>query len=63
MNGYNQIATLLNNGLSRNEVFAKILVDFPDISSKRQRQELADAIAQIDRCNVFATGRIPDEPA
>ena len=61
MNGYNQIADLLNNGLSRDEAFARILEDFPNISSKRQRQQLADAIAQIDMRNVFATGEIPSQ--
>ena len=61
MNGYNQIADLLNNGLSRDEVFAKLLEDCPTIISKRQRQELADAIAQIDMRNVFATGEIPSQ--
>tara|TARA_R100001443_G_scaffold115398_2_gene133070 strand:- start:32 stop:223 length:192 start_codon:yes stop_codon:yes gene_type:complete len=59
MNGYNQIVTLLNDGMSRDEVFAELLVDFPTIVSKKQRQELADAIAQIDMRNVFATGQIP----
>tara|TARA_R100000995_G_scaffold61974_1_gene31696 strand:- start:234 stop:446 length:213 start_codon:yes stop_codon:yes gene_type:complete len=59
MNGYNQIATLLNDGMSRDEVFAELLVDFPTIVSKKQRQQLADTIAQIDMRNMFATGQIP----
>lgn len=61
MNGYSQIATLLNDGLSRDEVFIQVLKDFPTIVSKKQRQELADTIAQIDMRNVFATGEIPSQ--
>ena len=61
MNGYSQIAALLNDGLSRDEVFIQVLKDFPTIVSKKQRQELADTIAQIDMLNVFATGEIPSQ--
>tara|TARA_Y100000401_G_C8290669_1_gene208523 strand:- start:222 stop:410 length:189 start_codon:yes stop_codon:yes gene_type:complete len=61
MNGYNQIADLLNDGLSRDEVFIQVLKDFPTIVSKKQRQELADTIAQIDTRNVFAAGQIPSQ--
>ena len=61
MNGYNQIVDLLNNGLSRDEVFIQVLKDFPTIVSKKQRQELADTIAQIDTRNVFAAGQIPSQ--
>ena len=61
MNGYNQIADLLNDGLSRDEVFIQVLKDFPTIVSKKQRQQLADTIAQIDTRNVFAAGQIPSQ--
>ena len=61
MNGYNQIADLLNDGLSRDEVFIQVLKDFPTIVSKKQRQELADTIAQIDTRNVFAAAQIPSQ--
>ena len=61
MNGYNQISDLLNDGLSRDEVFIQVLKDFPTIVSKKQRQELADTIAQIDTRNVFAAGQIPSQ--
>ena len=61
MNGFNQIVALLNDGLSRDEVFIQVLRDFPTIVSKKQRQELADTIAQIDMLNVFATGEIPSQ--
>ena len=61
MNGYNQIADLLNDGLSRDEVFIQVLKDFPTIVSKKQRQELADTIAQIDTRNIFAAGQIPSQ--
>ena len=61
MNGYNQIADLLNDGLSRDEVFIQVLKDFPTIVSKKQRQELADTLAQIDTRNVFAAGQIPSQ--
>ena len=61
MNGYNQIADLLNDGLSRDEVFIQVLKDFPTIVSKKQRQELADTIAQIDTRNEFAAGLIPSQ--
>ena len=36
MNGYNQIADLLNDGLSRDEVFIQVLKDFPTIVSKKR---------------------------
>ena len=61
MNGYNQIADLLNDGLSRDEVLIQVLKDFPTIVSKKQRQDLADTIAQIDTRNVFAAGQIPSQ--
>ena len=61
MNGFNQIVALLNDGLSRDEVFIQVLRDFPTIVSKKQRQELADTIAQIDTRNVFAAGQIPSQ--
>ena len=61
MNGYNQIADLLNDGLSRDEVFIQVLKDFPTIVSKKQRQQLADTIAQIDTRNIFAAGQIPSQ--
>ena len=61
MNGYSQIAALLNDGLSRDEVFIQVLKDFPTIVSKKQRQELADTIAQIDMRNMFAAGQIPSQ--
>ena len=61
MNGFNQIVALLNDGLSRDEVFIQVLRDFPTIVSKKQRQELADTIAQIDTRNIFAAGQIPSQ--
>ena len=57
------ICRMSREGKSYEEIFWEVLNNTPDISSKRQKQNLADGIAQILNRNVFAIGQIPDEPA
>ena len=55
-----RIVRLLNLGESRDFVFKDIAEHCQgSIDSKKQLQNLADVIAQIDLMNVFATGTVP----
>jgi hypothetical protein len=55
-----RIVRLLQLGESRDFVFADIASHCESsLDSKKQLQDLADVIAQIDLMNVFATGTVP----
>ena len=55
-----RIVMLLNMGFERDEIFADIHKHCEmQMTSKAARQRLANQIAQIDECNVMASGKIP----
>ena len=55
-----RIVDLLQLGFNRDEVFEDIYYHCRlSFNSKNDKQELANCIAQIDECNVFAQGMIP----
>ena len=56
-----RIVKLLALGLNRDEVYRDIYSKCTfSIQTKKQQQQLADLIAQIDARSVFATGVIPN---
>ena len=56
-----RIVKLLASGLNRDEVYRDIYSKCTlSVQTKKQQQQLADLIAQIDARSVFATGVIPN---
>jgi len=56
-----RIVKLLQMGFSTDDVFVDIYESCRmSINTKRDKQALADIIAQIDRIDVFAKGTIPE---
>lgn len=56
-----RILMLLQSGYCQEDVFKDIFVQCQQtLKTKAQKQELANYIAVMDRCNVFATGTIPE---
>ncbi len=57
-----RIVQLCNLNLSQEEVYNQVAIDCRfSIQTKKQKQNLADTIAQIWSMNVFAKGIIPME--
>ena len=63
MKGLDRINQLLEQGLNNEEVFKEIYQEASQfkILTKKDKQELADTIAQIRGINVFASGNVPKD--
>jgi len=58
-----RIVELLNHGLNEEETYYQMYEELWQITipNVKQKQALADGIAQINQRNVFATGTIPNK--
>ena len=63
MKGLDRINQLLKQGLNNEEVFKKIYGEASQfkVLTKKDKQGLADTIAQIRGINVFASGVVPKD--
>ena len=63
MKGLDRINHFIEQGLNNEEVFKEIYQEAPQfkILTKKDKQELADTIAQIRGINVFASGNVPKD--
>jgi len=63
MKGLDRINHFIEQGLNNEEVFKEIYQEASQfkIVTKKDKQELADTIAQIRGINVFASGNVPKD--
>ena len=63
MKGLDRINHFIEQGLNTEEVFKEIYQEASQfkILTKKDKQELADTIAQIRGINVFASGNVPKD--
>jgi|TARA_R110000824_G_scaffold195660_2_gene378527 hypothetical protein len=63
MKGLDRINHFIEQGLNNEEVFKEIYQEASQfkILTKKDKQELADTIAQIRGINVFASGNVPKD--
>jgi len=63
MKGLDRINHFIEQGLNNEEVFKEIYQEASQfkILTKKNKQELADTIAQIRGINVFASGNVPKD--
>ena len=63
MKGLDRINHFIEQGINNEEVFKEIYQEGSQfkILTKKDKQELADTIAQIRGINVFASGNVPKD--